>query len=119
MIYFQEVLTLEKCVSHLILRGLVRIAIIPQLEKILEYFTIKGYINYGILKITQEKPLPIFRPATVRPNHRQSDACFLLYRVEMNHIFCTHEKSCTSNELQTIQNATLSYDRNGRNGKQT
>lgn len=55
----KEVLTFEKCMNHLIIRGLVRIAIIPQLQKILKFFTIKGYVNHGVLKNNPQSSLPI------------------------------------------------------------
>ena len=51
--------------NHLIIRGLVRIAIIPQLQKILKFFTIKGYVNHGVLKNNPQSSLPIESQCTV------------------------------------------------------
>ena len=65
LIFLKEILTLDKCVIHLILRGLVRIALIPRLQKILEFFTIKGYVNYGILRNSPQSCLPVSSPDKV------------------------------------------------------
>lgn len=55
----QQILTLDKCVSHLIIRGLVRISLIQHMERILNYLTAKGFINYGILENTSQIQFPI------------------------------------------------------------
>lgn len=55
----QQILTLDKCVSHLIIRGLVRISLIQHMERILNYLTVKGFINYGILESTSQIQFPI------------------------------------------------------------
>ena len=59
---YKQILTLDRCVNHLIIRGLARIAIIPQLERILKYLTVKGFINYGILQSTPYVWFPISNP---------------------------------------------------------
>ncbi|XP_028404189.1 lysine-specific histone demethylase 1B-like [Dendronephthya gigantea] len=61
---YKQILTVDRCVNNLILRGLARIAIIPQLERILRYLTLKGYINYGILQSTPYISLPVSNPNT-------------------------------------------------------
>ncbi|XP_033123359.1 lysine-specific histone demethylase 1B-like [Anneissia japonica] len=49
---YKEVLTVEKCVAHLIVRGLVRVACVRYLKVILAFLTIKGLVNTGLLKDT-------------------------------------------------------------------
>ncbi|XP_046839081.1 lysine-specific histone demethylase 1B-like [Xenia sp. Carnegie-2017] len=56
---YKQILTLDKCVSHLIIRGLVRISLIQHMERILNYLTVKGFINYGILESTSQIQFPI------------------------------------------------------------
>lgn len=47
----QEVLTPQKCAPHVIVRGLVRIRCVQELERVLYFMTRKGLINTGALQI--------------------------------------------------------------------
>ncbi|XP_067268067.1 lysine-specific histone demethylase 2 isoform X3 [Chanodichthys erythropterus] len=47
----KEVLTPQKCAPHVIVRGLVRIRCVQELERVLYFMTRKGLINTGALQI--------------------------------------------------------------------
>ncbi|XP_043089036.1 lysine-specific histone demethylase 1B isoform X4 [Puntigrus tetrazona] len=47
----KEVLTLQKCAPHVIVRGLVRVRCVQELERVLYFMTRKGLINTGALQI--------------------------------------------------------------------
>ena len=47
-------LTKEVVKHHLICRGLIRIYCVDFLEEILSYLTVKGMINYGLVKPPQQ-----------------------------------------------------------------
>ncbi|XP_073678158.1 lysine-specific histone demethylase 2 [Garra rufa] len=47
----KEVLTLQKCAPHVIVRGLVRVRCVQELDKVLYFMTRKGLINTGALQI--------------------------------------------------------------------
>uniref|UniRef100_A0A4W3HST3 Lysine demethylase 1B n=1 Tax=Callorhinchus milii TaxID=7868 RepID=A0A4W3HST3_CALMI len=52
-----EVLSAQKCAYHIIVRGLVRICCVQEMEKILHFVTRKGLINTGILAVNCDQPL--------------------------------------------------------------
>ncbi|KAG2467182.1 KDM1B demethylase, partial [Polypterus senegalus] len=47
----KEVLTPEKCAPHIIVRGLVRVRCVQEMERILHFMTRKGLVNTGILSV--------------------------------------------------------------------
>ncbi|RXN13441.1 lysine-specific histone demethylase 1B [Labeo rohita] len=47
----KEVLTLQKCAPHVIVRGLVRVRCVQELDRVLYFMTRKGLINTGALQI--------------------------------------------------------------------
>lgn len=47
----QEVLTLQKCAPHVVVRGLVRIRCVQELDRVLYFMSRKGLINTGALQI--------------------------------------------------------------------
>uniref|UniRef100_A0A1I7XFI5 SWIRM domain-containing protein n=1 Tax=Heterorhabditis bacteriophora TaxID=37862 RepID=A0A1I7XFI5_HETBA len=49
--FFQQYLTLEYCLPHLICRGLSRIWYIQEMKRIYDYLSMKCIINYGILSL--------------------------------------------------------------------
>ncbi|KAK7139656.1 hypothetical protein R3I93_016709 [Phoxinus phoxinus] len=51
----KEVLTLQRCTPHVIVRGLVRIRCVQELERVLDFMTRKGLINTGVLQV--KRPL--------------------------------------------------------------
>ncbi|XP_039520073.1 lysine-specific histone demethylase 1B isoform X2 [Pimephales promelas] len=51
----KEVLTLQRCAPHVIVRGLVRIRCVQELERVLDFMTRKGLINTGVLQV--KRPL--------------------------------------------------------------
>lgn len=61
----KEALTVEKCISHLICRGLVRVRCIQELPSIVHYLTRKAYINTGIFSGSLHG---IIAPGTFRKN---------------------------------------------------
>ncbi|KAK2192337.1 hypothetical protein NP493_33g03006 [Ridgeia piscesae] len=55
----KEFLSVESCVRHVICRGLVRVRCVEELTRIWEFFTVRGYINTGILhNVPREGLLP-------------------------------------------------------------
>ncbi|XP_078395405.1 lysine-specific histone demethylase 2 isoform X6 [Cetorhinus maximus] len=52
-----EVLTPQKCANHIVVRGLVRIRCVLEVEKILYFMTRKGLVNTGILAVNPDHPL--------------------------------------------------------------
>uniref|UniRef100_A0A673T9F7 Lysine demethylase 1B n=1 Tax=Suricata suricatta TaxID=37032 RepID=A0A673T9F7_SURSU len=54
-----EALTPQKCIPHIIVRGLVRIRCVQEVERILYFMTRKGLINTGVLNVpTDQRLLP-------------------------------------------------------------
>lgn len=53
----QEALTPQKCIHHIIVRGLVRIRCVREMERILYFMTRKGLINTGILSVSPDQYL--------------------------------------------------------------
>ena len=53
----QEALTPQKCIHHIIVRGLVRIRCVQEMERILYFMTRKGLINTGILSVSTDQYL--------------------------------------------------------------
>uniref|UniRef100_A0A3Q4HN13 [histone-H3]-N(6),N(6)-dimethyl-L-lysine(4) FAD-dependent demethylase n=1 Tax=Neolamprologus brichardi TaxID=32507 RepID=A0A3Q4HN13_NEOBR len=49
----KEVLTSEKCAQHIIVRGLVRVRCVQELDRVLHFMTRKGLINTGVLAAKQ------------------------------------------------------------------
>ncbi|CAD5234884.1 unnamed protein product [Bursaphelenchus xylophilus] len=62
-----ELLTYEKCLNHLVCRGLARVWYSVQLKKVFNYLCIKNMINYGILTFPKHKILGdyVTRPLNV------------------------------------------------------
>uniref|UniRef100_A0A673TK95 [histone-H3]-N(6),N(6)-dimethyl-L-lysine(4) FAD-dependent demethylase n=1 Tax=Suricata suricatta TaxID=37032 RepID=A0A673TK95_SURSU len=55
----KEALTPQKCIPHIIVRGLVRIRCVQEVERILYFMTRKGLINTGVLNVpTDQRLLP-------------------------------------------------------------
>ncbi|KAL4217747.1 Lysine-specific histone demethylase 1B [Mactra antiquata] len=50
----QHCVTTERCMEYIIMRGLSRVWITIHVNRVLEYLTLKGYINYGVIKINKE-----------------------------------------------------------------
>ncbi|XP_048407671.1 lysine-specific histone demethylase 2 isoform X4 [Stegostoma tigrinum] len=53
----KEVLTPQKCANHIVVRGLVRIRCVLEVEKILYFVTRKGLVNTGVLAVNPDHPL--------------------------------------------------------------
>ncbi|XP_043921209.1 lysine-specific histone demethylase 1B [Protopterus annectens] len=53
----KKVLTPKKCAQHIIVRGLVRIRCVQEMERILYFMTRKGLVNTGVLCIDPDGPL--------------------------------------------------------------
>ncbi|XP_048462625.1 lysine-specific histone demethylase 1B isoform X1 [Rhincodon typus] len=53
----KEVLTPQKCGNHIVVRGLVRIRCVLEVEKILYFVTRKGLVNTGVLAVNPDHPL--------------------------------------------------------------
>ncbi|KAK1789248.1 hypothetical protein P4O66_015183, partial [Electrophorus voltai] len=49
----KEPLTVQKCAPHVIVRGLVRVRCVQELDKVLHFMTRKGLVNTGILQTNQ------------------------------------------------------------------
>uniref|UniRef100_A0A8C6T312 [histone-H3]-N(6),N(6)-dimethyl-L-lysine(4) FAD-dependent demethylase n=1 Tax=Neogobius melanostomus TaxID=47308 RepID=A0A8C6T312_9GOBI len=49
----KEVLTAEKCALHVIVRGLVRIRCVQEMDRVLHFMTRKGLINTGVLSVSR------------------------------------------------------------------
>ncbi|XP_047239899.1 lysine-specific histone demethylase 1B-like isoform X2 [Girardinichthys multiradiatus] len=49
----QEVLTAEKCAQHIVVRGLVRVCCVQELDRVLHFMTRKGLVNTGVLAVKQ------------------------------------------------------------------
>ncbi|XP_072304213.1 lysine-specific histone demethylase 2 [Eucyclogobius newberryi] len=49
----KEVLTSEKCALHVIVRGLVRIRCVEEMDRVLHFMTRKGLINTGVLSVSR------------------------------------------------------------------
>lgn len=56
-VIFQEFLSVESCVRHVICRGLIRVRCILELTRIIEFLTVRGYINTGLLRNVPRKGL--------------------------------------------------------------
>ncbi|XP_065741945.1 lysine-specific histone demethylase 2 isoform X2 [Phocoena phocoena] len=52
-----EALTPQKCIPHIIVRGLVRIRCVQEVERILYFMTRKGLINTGVLTVGTDQHL--------------------------------------------------------------
>uniref|UniRef100_A0A8C9AUB7 Lysine demethylase 1B n=1 Tax=Prolemur simus TaxID=1328070 RepID=A0A8C9AUB7_PROSS len=52
-----EALTPQKCIPHIIVRGLVRIRCVQEVERILYFMTRKGLINTGVLSVGADQYL--------------------------------------------------------------
>uniref|UniRef100_A0A8D2D6B4 Lysine demethylase 1B n=1 Tax=Sciurus vulgaris TaxID=55149 RepID=A0A8D2D6B4_SCIVU len=52
-----EALTPQKCIPHIIVRGLVRIRCVQEVERILYFMTRKGLINTGVLTVAADQYL--------------------------------------------------------------
>ncbi|XP_064137262.1 lysine-specific histone demethylase 2 isoform X6 [Loxodonta africana] len=52
-----EALTPQKCIPHIIVRGLVRIRCVQEVERILYFMTRKGLINTGVLSVSTDQHL--------------------------------------------------------------
>ncbi|XP_073422202.1 lysine-specific histone demethylase 2 isoform X2 [Dendrobates tinctorius] len=48
----KEVLTLQTCAHHIMVRGLVRIRCVQEMERILHFITRKGLVNTGVLSVS-------------------------------------------------------------------
>uniref|UniRef100_G1MUN3 [histone-H3]-N(6),N(6)-dimethyl-L-lysine(4) FAD-dependent demethylase n=1 Tax=Meleagris gallopavo TaxID=9103 RepID=G1MUN3_MELGA len=53
----KEALTPQKCIHHIIVRGLVRIRCVQEMARILYFMTRKGLINTGILSVSTDQYL--------------------------------------------------------------
>ncbi|XP_071469817.1 lysine-specific histone demethylase 2 isoform X1 [Marmota flaviventris] len=53
----KEALTPQKCIPHIIVRGLVRIRCVQEVERILYFMTRKGLINTGVLTVAADQYL--------------------------------------------------------------
>ncbi|CAG6021274.1 unnamed protein product, partial [Menidia menidia] len=51
----EEVLTAQRCAQHIVVRGLVRVRCVQELDRVLRFMTKKGLINTGVLAV--ERPL--------------------------------------------------------------
>uniref|UniRef100_A0A667XLQ7 [histone-H3]-N(6),N(6)-dimethyl-L-lysine(4) FAD-dependent demethylase n=1 Tax=Myripristis murdjan TaxID=586833 RepID=A0A667XLQ7_9TELE len=49
----KEVLTPQKCAPHVIVRGLVRVRCVQEMDRVLHFMTRKGLINTGVLAVKQ------------------------------------------------------------------
>uniref|UniRef100_A0A3Q3R0G8 [histone-H3]-N(6),N(6)-dimethyl-L-lysine(4) FAD-dependent demethylase n=1 Tax=Monopterus albus TaxID=43700 RepID=A0A3Q3R0G8_MONAL len=49
----KEVLTAQKCALHIIVRGLVRVRCVQEMDRVLNFMTRKGLINTGVLAVTR------------------------------------------------------------------
>uniref|UniRef100_A0A3P8VET1 [histone-H3]-N(6),N(6)-dimethyl-L-lysine(4) FAD-dependent demethylase n=1 Tax=Cynoglossus semilaevis TaxID=244447 RepID=A0A3P8VET1_CYNSE len=49
----KEMLTVQKCAENVIVRGLVRVRCVQEMERVLNFMTRKGLINTGALAVTQ------------------------------------------------------------------
>lgn len=49
--FLKEVLTAQKCAQHIIVRGLVRVRCVQEMERVLNFMTRKGLINTGVLAV--------------------------------------------------------------------
>lgn len=66
--YFQEVLTPQKCALNIIVRGLVRVRCVQEMDRVLHFMTRKGLINTGVLMV--KRPLLPERFSAVSVNIR-------------------------------------------------
>ncbi|KAM9737216.1 lysine-specific histone demethylase 2-like [Menidia menidia] len=46
-----EVLTAQRCAQHIVVRGLVRVCCVQELDRVLRFMTRKGLINTGVLAV--------------------------------------------------------------------
>lgn len=46
-------LTSQKCALHIIVRGLVRVRCVQEMDRVLNFMTRKGLINTGVLAVKQ------------------------------------------------------------------
>ena len=65
----QEVLTPQKCASHVIVRGLVRVRCVQELDQVLRFMTRKGLINTGVLAVKQPLLPEKYRSVSVDSCH--------------------------------------------------
>lgn len=57
-------LTAQKCALHIIVRGLVRVRCVQEMDRVLHFMTRKGLINTGVLAV--KRPLLPERFCSVR-----------------------------------------------------
>jgi len=53
VLFSQEVLTPQKCAPHIMVRGLVRVRCVQELDRVLHFMTRKGLINTGVLTVAR------------------------------------------------------------------
>lgn len=53
MFFIQEVLTAQTCAQNIIVRGLVRVRCVQEMDRVLHFMTRKGLINTGVLAVKQ------------------------------------------------------------------
>ena len=49
----KEVLTPQKCAPHIVVRGLVRVRCVQEMDRVLHFMTRKGLINTGVLAVSR------------------------------------------------------------------
>ncbi|XP_064409552.1 lysine-specific histone demethylase 2 isoform X3 [Latimeria chalumnae] len=53
----KEMLTPQKCAHHILVRGLLRIRCVQEMERILYFMTRKGLVNTGILRVSPDQSI--------------------------------------------------------------
>lgn len=78
LFFLKEVLTAQKCALHIIVRGLVRVRCVQEMDRVLHFMTRKGLINTGVLAV--KRPLLPERYCSVSVSSNRDTAAHISRR---------------------------------------
>ena len=67
----QEWITRERVMRHITCRGMARIWLSEQVNRVITYLTLKGFINHGLVTVPSDVPAAL-QPANMKVGYSQS-----------------------------------------------